>query len=170
MADLVEIAFPSEEKAEEVRRKLLDMQKEYLIELGDAVIAVKQPDGRVKLNQLFNPTASGAVSGTFWGALIGMIFLMPLAGAAIGAASGAIGGALTDVGINDKFMRDAAQTLQSGNAALFLLVRKMTTDKVLAALQGEGGTVLRTSFDETKEEALRTALAGATQSSPPAAS
>ena len=170
MADLVEIAFPSEEKAEEVRRKLLDMQKEYLIELGDAVIAVKQPDGSVKLNQLFNPTASGAVSGTFWGALIGMIFLMPLAGAAIGAASGAISGRLTDVGINDKFMRDAAQSLQSGNAALFLLVRKMTTDKVLAALQGEGGTVLRTSFDETKEEALRVALAGATQPSPPTAS
>src|SRR6516164_8697979 len=166
MADLVEIAFPSEAKAEEVRRKLLDMQKEYLIELGDAVIAVKQPDGRVKLNQLFNPTASGAVSGTFWGALIGMIFLMPLAGAAIGAASGAISGRLTDVGINDKFMRDAAQSLQSGNAALFLLVRKMTTDKVLAALQGEGGTVIRTSFDESKEEALRTALAGASSSAP----
>jgi uncharacterized membrane protein len=166
MADLVEIAFPSEEKAEEVRRKLLDMQKEYLIELGDAVIAVKQPDGRVKLNQLINTT----VSGTFWGALIGMIFLMPLAGAAIGAASGAISGRLTDVGINDQFMKDAAQSLQSGNAALFLLIRKMTTDKVLAALQGEGGTVLRTSFDETKEEALRAALAGATQSSPPPAS
>jgi uncharacterized membrane protein len=95
-----------------------------------------------------------------------MIFLMPLAGAAIGAASGALGGALADVGINDRFMRDAAQSLQSGNAALFLLVRKMTTDKVLAALQGEGGTVIRTSFDESKEAALRTALAAAT---PPAA-
>src|SRR5204862_5589955 len=101
MSDLVVIAFPSEEKAEEVRQKLLGMQKEYLIELGDAVIAVKQPDGGVKLNQLFHPTAAGAVSGTFWGALIGMIFLMPLAGAAIGAASGALGGALADVGIDD---------------------------------------------------------------------
>ena len=170
MADLVEITFPSEEKAEEVRQKLLEMQKEYLIELGDAVIAVKQPNGRVKLNQLFNPTASGAVSGTFWGALIGMIFLMPLAGAAIGAASGALGGKLADVGINDRFMRDAAQSLQSGNAALFLLVRKMTTDKVLAALQGEGGTVIRTSFDESKEEALRAALAGATPTAAPPAS
>ena len=169
MADLVEITFPSEEKAERVRQKLLDMQREYLIELNDAVIAVKQPKGNVKLNQLFNPTASGAVSGTFWGALIGMIFLMPLAGAAIGAASGALGGALADVGINDRFMRDAAQSLQSGNAALFLLIRKMTTDKVLAALQGEGGTVIRTSFDESKEEALRAALAGATPSATPSA-
>jgi uncharacterized membrane protein len=159
MSDLLVVAFPSEAKAEEVRKKLLDMQQEYLIELGDAVIAVKQPDGRVKLNQMFHPTASGAAYGAIWGTLVGMLFLMPLAGTALGAAAGALGGALSDAGINDRFIRDAAQTLQSGNAALFLLIRKMTTDKVLAELQGVGGTVLRTSFDHTKEEALRQALA-----------
>ena len=145
-----------------------DMQKEYLIELGYAVVTVKQPNGRVKLNQLFHPTASGAVSGPFWGTLIGMIFLMPLAGAAIGPASGALGGALTDIGLNDQFMKDVAQTLQSDNAALFLLIRKMTTDKVLADLQGVGGTVLRTSFDHTKEEAPRQVLVGAAAAQPAA--
>jgi len=169
MADLVVIAFPTEAKAEEIRSKLLDMQKDYLIELSDAVIAVKQPNGGVKLNQLFHPTATGAVSGTFWGTLIGLIFLMPLAGAAIGAAAGALSGALTDVGINDQFMKDVSQSLQSGNAALFLLIRKVTADKVLAGLQGVGGTVLRTSLDHTKEEALQRALAGAVAAQPAAA-
>ena len=159
MSDLVVIAFPTEAAAEEVRKKLLDMQQEYLIELGDAVIAVKQPNGGVKLNQLFHPTAAGAATGAFWGTLIGMLFLMPLAGGALGAA-------LTDVGIDDNFMKEAAQTLQSGNAALFVLIRKMTTDKVLAALQGVGGTVMRTSFDHTKEEALRQALAAHSAASP----
>jgi len=159
MSDLLVIAFPSEDRAEELRKKLLEMQQEYLIELSDAVVAVKQPNGHVKLNQLFHPTAAGAAGGALWGTLIGMLFLMPLAGTALGAAAGALGGALTDAGINDRFMKDAAQTLQSGNAALFLLIRKMTTDKVLAALQGVGGTVLRTSFDHTKEQALRDALA-----------
>lgn len=91
--------------------------------------------------------------------MIGLLFMMPLAGAAIGAASGALGGKLADLGINEEFMRQAARTLQSGNAALFLLIRKMTADKVLAALRGVGGTVMRSSFDETKEEALREALA-----------
>jgi len=91
--------------------------------------------------------------------LIGLLFMMPLAGATLGAASGALGGKLADLGINDDFMRQAARTLQSGNAALFLLIRKMTTDKMLAALRGVGGTVMRSSFDETKEEALREALA-----------
>ena len=72
MSDLVVIAFPTEAKAEEVRQKLLAMQKEYLIELGDAVIAVKDDKGGVKLNQLINTTAAGAVSGAFWGSLIGL--------------------------------------------------------------------------------------------------
>jgi uncharacterized membrane protein len=161
MSDLLVIEFTTEAQAEQVRQKLLNMQKEYLIELGDAVVAVKQPEGHVKLNQLFQPVAAGTASGLLWGALIGILFMAPLAGAAVGAAAGALSGKLTDLGINDAFMKDVAKTLQSGNAALFLLIRKMTTDRVLAALQGigGGGKVLQSSFDETKEEALRAALA-----------
>jgi uncharacterized membrane protein len=160
MSDLVVVAFPTEAKAEEVRQKLLAMQKEYLLELSDAVVAVKDDQGRIKLNQLFNTTAAGAVSGAFWGTLIGLIFLMPLAGAALGAASGSIGGYLTDVGLDDKWMKETAATMQPGTAALFVLVRKVTADKVLEGLRGEGGTVLKTSLDHTKEAALQAALAG----------
>lgn len=114
MSNLVVIAFPTDARAEEVRQKLFAMQKEYLIELDDAVVAVKDAQGRIKLNQVINTTAAGAVSGTFWGALIGLIFLMPLVGAAMGAASGALGGALTDLGINDKWMKETAATIQPG--------------------------------------------------------
>ncbi|MGJ0393875.1 MAG: DUF1269 domain-containing protein [Methylocystis sp.] len=159
MNDLLVIAFSSEQKAEEVRQKLFQMQKEYLIEMGDAVVAVKDAEGHIKLNQLFNTTAIGGVSGMFWGALIGLIFLMPLAGAALGAASGAVSGALTDFGIDDKFMKEAAEVIPPGGAALFVLVHKMTTDKVLEGLKGVGGTVLRTSFEKSKEDAIRAALA-----------
>jgi len=157
LSDLLVIEFPSEEKAEGVREMLLAMQKEYLIELGDAVIAVKQENGRVKLNQLFQPVARGRGVRSVVGLADRPLFMMPLAGAAVGAASGALGG----WPINDDFMKRAARTLQSGNAALFLLIRKMTTDKVLAALRGVGGTVLRSSFDETKQEALQAALVDA---------
>ena len=168
MSDLIAIVYPSEARAEEMRQKIFSLQKEYVIEIGDAVIAVKQEDGTVKLNQLLNTTAAGALSGGFWGTLIGMIFLMPIFGAAIGAASGALGGALTDFGINDDFMKDLATSLQPGSAALFVLVRKMTDDKVLDAVRGTGGVVLKTSLDHTKEQALRDALAG-THALPPSA-
>ena len=160
-SDLVFIAFPTEAKAEEVRQRVLALQREYLIELGDAVVVVKNAEGQIKLNQLINTTATGAVSGAFWGTLIGLIFLNPLIGTAVGAASGALGGKLTDVGINDDFMRDTASALQPGSAGLFLLIKSMTADKVLKELQGIGGVVMKTSFDETKEAQLREALAAA---------
>ncbi|MFY8153516.1 MAG: DUF1269 domain-containing protein, partial [Hyphomicrobiales bacterium] len=158
MSDLVVIVYPTEARAEEMRQKLFALQKEYLIEISDAAIAVMQEGGKVKLNQLLNTTAMGAASGSFWGLLIGAIFLMPLAGAALGAASGALGGALTDYGVNDAFMKDLAGSLQPGNAALFVLVQRVTGDKVLEAIKGTGGTVLKTSLDHTREQALRDAL------------
>ncbi|MBB4232431.1 DUF1269 domain-containing protein [Rhizobium mongolense] len=158
MSSLIAIVYPTEAKAEEVRRRLIELQKEYLIKLGDAVIATKTDTGKVRLNQLVSMTTSGAVSGSFWGLLVGVLFLNPLIGAAVGAASGAIAGALTDVGIDDAFMKDLAGSLQPGNAALFVLVQEMTADKLLKEISGFGGVVLKTSLDETKEQILRDAL------------
>jgi uncharacterized membrane protein len=158
MSDLIVIVYPTEAKAEEVRTRVLELQKEYLIKLGDAVIATKTGSGSIKLNQLVNTTAAGAVSGSFWGLLIGVLFLNPLIGVALGAASGALSGALTDVGINDNFMKELAGSVQPGNGTLFLLVQEMTTDKVLKEISPFGGTVLKTSLDETKEQFQRDAL------------
>lgn len=129
---------------------------------------MKDAQGNIKLNQLVNTTAAGAVSGAFWGSLIGLIFLMPLVGGALGAASGTLGGYLTDIGINDKWMKETANAIQPGTAALFVLVRKVTGDKVLEGLKGEGGTVLKTSLDHTKEAALQAALADVKATIPPA--
>jgi uncharacterized membrane protein len=162
MSTLIAIVYPTEAKAEEVRNRLFSLQREYLIKLGDAVIATKTESGKVKLNQIVNTTAAGAAQGSFWGLLIGLLFLNPLFGVAVGAASGALGGALTDVGINDLFMKELAGNLEPGKAALFALAEEMTADKVLKEIEGYGGVVLKTSLDETKEQALRDALARAT--------
>jgi uncharacterized membrane protein len=167
MSDLIVIVYPSEAKAEEVRQRLLSLQKEYLITLNDAVIAVKGADGTVKLNQLVNTTAIGATTGSFWGLLIGMVFLNPLIGVAVGAASGALGGALSDFGINDAFMKELSGKIEAGSAALFVLVKSMTADKVLREIKDAGGTVLQTSLDDAKEQQLRDALARASAAPPP---
>ena len=159
MSTLVAIVYPSEQKAEEVRSVVFDLAKRYLIKFNDVVIVTRDDKGRVKLNQLINTTASGAAGGSFWGLLIGLIFLNPLLGVVAGAAGGAISGALTDVGINDKFMKDLGSSLKPGDAALFVLVQDMTADKVLAEIKQHGGTVLHTSLDETREKVLRDALA-----------
>ena len=161
MSSLVVIGYENEFKAEEVRLTLRKLQKEYLIDLEDAVVAVKDAQGKVKLHQAVNLTAAGAVGGGFWGSLIGLIFLNPILGAAVGAAAGAASGALTDVGINDKFMKELAATMSPGSSALFVLVRKATPDKVLAELQGSGGKVLKTSLSHDDETKLQAALSAA---------
>jgi uncharacterized membrane protein len=169
MSTLVVIDYESEVKAEEVRLALLKMQKEYLIDLADAVVVVRDANGKVRLRQLYNLTAAGALSGGFWGALIGLIFLNPLFGFAIGAAAGAISGALTDVGINDNFMRQLAETLKPGTAALFVLIRHMTPDKVVDEIKKFGGTLIKTNLCNENEAKLRAALASVQKAAEPAA-
>lgn len=158
MSSLVVVSYPSLYKAEEVRLQLLKMNKEYLIDLEDAAIATKDEKGKVKLHQLTNLTAAGAVSGGFWGLLIGLIFLNPLLGVAVGAGAGAAGGALADVGINDKFMKDLASQLKDNHSLLFILFKNITFDKALEELKGTGGTILQTSLSHEDEARLQAAL------------
>src|SRR5262245_47905071 len=158
---LVVIEYDDQYKAEEMRLQLLKMQKEYLLDLEDAVVAVKDDKGKIKLHQSVNLTAAGAMSGGFWGALIGLIFLNPLLGMAVGATAGAASGALSDVGIDDKFMKQLADGLPHRGSALFVLVRRATPDRVLEAVAGTGGKVLKTSLNHEDEAKLQAALSAA---------
>jgi uncharacterized membrane protein len=164
MATLVVIDYETEVKAEEVRLALLEMQKEYLVDLADAVVVVRDAKGKVKLRQMYNLTAAGAAGGGFWGALMGLIFLNPLFGFAIGAAAGAISGALRDVGIDDGFMKKLGETLKPGTAALCVLIHQMTPDKVVEELQKFGGTLIKTNLSHEDETKLREALASVQKS------
>src|SRR5262245_39053323 len=164
MSTFVVIDYESEVRAEEVRLALLKMQKAYLVNLADAVVVVRDHKGKVRLRQMYNLTAAGAARGGFWGALIGLLFLNPLFGFAIGAAAGAVSGALTDVGIDDKFMKALGETLKPGTAALCVLVHQMTPDKVVEELQKFGGTLIKTNLSHENEAKLRDALASVQKS------
>jgi len=158
MSNLVVIAFEEEHKAFELRAELVKLQKEYLIKMEDAVVVTKDPEGKVKLHQAVNLPAAGAVGGTFWGALIGLIFLNPLVGAAVGAGAGALSGKMADIGIDDKFMKELGETFQPNTSALCVLVKEATPDKVMEKLRGFGGKILQTSLSKVDEEKLQKVL------------
>jgi len=160
MSNLVVIGFEDEHTAFAMRAELGKMQKEYLIDMEDVVVVTKDDKDKVKLHQAVNLTATGAVGGTFWGMLIGMLFLNPLLGAAVGAGAGAISGKLSDIGVDDNFMKKLGETFTPGTSALFVLVRKATPDKVLEGLKGFKGKVIQTSLTKDKEEELRKVLEG----------
>jgi len=162
MSTLIVVGYKDIYKAEEVRIKLWKLQLDYLLDMEDAVVVVKDAKGKVKLNQAYNLTTTGAMSGGMWGALIGMIILNPLLGFAVGASAGAISGKLTDIGISDQFMKELATTMTPESSSLFVLLRNDTAapDKVLAELNGTGGTILKTSLSNEGEARLQAALDG----------
>ena len=100
MADLVCVAFDDPTTADRALTELTALQKEYLIELKDACVVVRSPDGEVHLHQAVplvkREALAGGSSGALWGTLIGLLFLNPLAGMALGAGVGAASGALGD--------------------------------------------------------------------------
>jgi uncharacterized membrane protein len=177
MAEMVAIAFEKPDEADRVLTELARLQKEYLIDLEDAVVAIRQPDGKVQLKQSINligvGAASGGLSGAFWGSLVGLLFLNPLAGFAVGglvgAGSGALSGSLVDYGIDDNFIRSLAETLQPNTSALFVLVRKAQPEKVLAELSGFRGKVLRSSLSPEQEARLQAAISDKTSAQAAAA-
>jgi uncharacterized membrane protein len=162
MSDLVAIAYPDLATAQQVTANTGEAQKAHEIELDDMVIVERREDGKIKLHQP-SLAGAGAASGALWGGLIGLIFFMPLLGMAIGAASGAAAGAVSDYGVDDKFMKELGEKLEPGSAAVLLLVRKVSIDKVLPKITIEG-TILQTSLNDEQEQQLAEALANAGRS------
>src|SRR5579885_3246851 len=111
MSNLVVLDFDGIHTADEVLNKLRALEKEYLIDLEDACVVERDQSGKVHIKQAVNLAALGAATGgsrgALWGAIVGLLFLNPLAGMAIGAVTGAgagaIAGSLTDYGIPDDF-------------------------------------------------------------------
>ncbi len=155
MANLIVFAFDNETEAERMRDKLVDMQKQQIITLQDAAVVIRRKDGKVKVKQAQSLVGAGALGGSFWGLLIGLLFWAPWLGLAIGAATGAIAGGMTDVGVDDKFIKEVGENIEPGHSALFLLVTDSTPDKVMDGLSDFNPKVYQTSLSEEDEAKLR---------------
>lgn len=162
MATFTVWKLDSAEGAERTLATLERLQKDLLIKVHDAAI-VTWPEGKKKpkTRQLHNLAGAGALGGAFWGFLFGLIFLVPFLGMAVGAASGAIAGSLTDVGIDDSFVKEIRDKVTPGTSALFLLTSEAVEDKVQEAFEGADGhaELIHTNLSSEQEEKLREAFA-----------
>lgn len=172
MSELVCIAFKDSSTADRVLNELRAMETEYILDLEDAVIVVRDMDGKVHLKQCVDvfggATTQGVALGVLWGGLMGLLFMNPLAGLLGSLAGGAGGGAMTvaasefgllsDYGIPDNFIRSLGSTIGRGTSAIFLLIRSADQEKVLSRVSRHEGTILKTSLSAEQEEKLRSAL------------
>jgi uncharacterized membrane protein len=166
MSTLVVLKFDSVEGARQMRDRLLELQKQQLLQVDDAAIMSKDANSKPKLEQLHNLAGAGALGGAFWGMLFGLLFFIPIFGLAVGAAAGAIAGSMSDVGIDDKFIKSVCESITPGTSALFLLVSGTVLDKVLEQTKDLKYEVLQTNLTQENEEKLRSAISAETQAQP----
>jgi uncharacterized membrane protein len=158
MSNLFVLKFNDESTPQQVVNTLKSLQDQQLITVDDAALFTRTPDGKPKIKQAHDLVGAGALGGAFWGMLIGLLFFMPFLGAAVGAASGAIAGKMSDIGINDDFIKQVGNAIQPGQSALFLLTHGGVTDKVLPALKQYKFEVIQTSLSQADEAKLREML------------
>jgi uncharacterized membrane protein len=158
MSNLFVLAFQNEEGAGQTLDEVVKLQKQNLISVDDAAIAVHHQNGKVKVHQGSNLSGAGAMGGAFWGLLFGLIFFVPFVGMAIGAASGALMGKLTDYGIDDKMIKEIGDKVEPGTSALFLMSHDAQREKVIDALRPYGGELIQSSLSPKEEASLKKQL------------
>jgi uncharacterized membrane protein len=160
MATMTVWKFPTANGAAIAEETLKDLQRRELIQIHDAAM-VTYPEGarKPKTRQLRSLAGAGALGGAFWGFLFGLIFFVPLLGMAIGAGMGALTGSMTDVGIDDAFIRRMREEIQPGTSALFVLSSGAVVDKVKDAFKGQQMMLVETNLSHEQEDKLRAAFA-----------
>jgi len=151
------LAFHNPTQAFELRDALEKLQGQSLFDLTDAVVVTRNAEGKVQLHPSANPVTGYASAGSVAGLIVGAIFALPWAGSAAGAGIGAIVGALSDLGIDKRFMEDLGATLSPGTSALFLLGTKAQLDELGKRIGPllKNCTILHTTVDSEREAQIR---------------
>ena len=166
MSEMMVLGFENEMEADRFGLKLAELQKDMIIQLGDAAEVVRDPDGKPHVKSGNHLVGAGAMGGAFWGMLFGLLFFVPFLGLAIGAGMGALFGKMGDTGIKQEFISQVRDVLKPGMAGLVIMYRKATPDKTVEALAPFGGHVLKSSLSADAEAALNEALDGVTAEAP----
>jgi uncharacterized membrane protein len=163
--EIVSIVLDKPTRAQEVLLSLAHLQGEGKVQMHDAVIVAKDGEGRSRIVETVDVTpAKGALAGTWWGLLAGLLVGGPvgIAGIVGGAAAGALYGKLVDRGLEDDWVKSMAEWIEPDSSALLLLVESGFSPAVLDELKRFEGTgqVAYTTLPEGAKADIEAALSG----------
>src|SRR5260221_9662813 len=180
MAELIVVGFKKDMyRASEVLNTLQDMNSSWVVDLHDAVAVYRDYNGKLRVDQSYQmTTGEGAAWGGLFGGMIGALLMAPFTGGASAAAAlaagslsgvalGATAGAIDadswkeDYGISEDFVDQVGAMIQPGDSAVFVLARTISPTLVADAVQGYGGTILRTTLSDQQRAKVEATLHGA---------
>jgi uncharacterized membrane protein len=127
---LVVAAFQDEGGADAALAALKQAKKEKLLQIKDAAVLRKDPQGKLHVNEIGDMTGTkGAGIGVVAGAALGILTGgATLALAGVGAVAGGLAAKLRDSGFKDERLKKLGEGLKPGSSAIVAL----TGDKKLA--------------------------------------
>ena len=143
--ELLVVAYPGENIANEVLKTLQQLDHEHLIHVKNAAVIIRPHHGKAEIHETHDFDAKqGALAGALAGGLLGLLKGEVIEGAAIGAAGGFVASKVIDLGFKDQYLRDLAESLTPGTSAIVAVVLFDHVDEAMRALaQYHGGRVLR---------------------------
>lgn len=156
---LIGVSFDEVLKAREFLLALNRLASNSEIIVRDAVVVVKDLDGRVRVHETLDPQPGrSALSGAVWSGLLGLLLGGPvgwLAGLGIGAGVGAIAARVVDFGIPDEWVDWFKGAVKPQTATVVVLAREIN----VAALRVEarrfaGAELIHTTLKPGAEAVL----------------
>ncbi|MCX5230658.1 DUF1269 domain-containing protein [Streptomyces sp. NPDC006553] len=160
MAELIVIGYDDPRVAEQAYDTVHELQRDYVVHLNGLAIVSVDADGSTHVDTDSRVVGVSATSGAVWGAIFGLLFLLPGVGLLTGAALGGLVGKISKSGVDDRFRQQVEDLLKPGSAAVVIMASKVTDDKFTVAMRPHGGTVLKTSLSDEDEKELAEQLAG----------
>ena len=184
MSELIVIGFKNDlNRASVVLNQLANMNDDWVVDLHDAVAVYRDYNGKLTMDESYQPTkGEGAAVGGLLGSLVGLTLgalaapftagtSVAVAGALVagtvgGGVLGAAGGAIDaewwkeDFGISGDFVDSVGATVQSGDSAIFALLRTANPGRVAERFRGYGGTVLQSTLTKDQSDRVQAVLNG----------
>ena len=147
---LLAAKYPNEEHAKTILDMLESMHHALTIDLNDAVMLTKEPDGKIKTHETTDvSTRKGAKRGLIAGAVLGVIYPPSLIVTALaGGGIGALWGKAKDSGVKHDDIKELADSLTPNQAAIIVMVSENTAEATQRALGSYDGEVVNKIYSE----------------------
>lgn len=157
--NLTAIVFNDEKQAAALVHDIRELEKQKFIDLEDAVVAVKDEKGKVKVRETEDTKKTGTRAGGALGLFIGLMAGGPIGGLAVGLIGGRLIGKMADAGVDKEFIEELSNALEPGDSAAIFLVNSVSNRRAIEAVLAKyTGTVYATSIDESVAEELQQLL------------
>lgn len=131
-------AFDDEKQATDTLKQFKAMDRDGSLDLIDAAVIVRRPDGKITFTETGDPSAkTWAKRGVIAGGLVGLIFPPSiLVSAAVAGVGGGIWGKIRDKGFDDADLKRVGESLPPGGSAVIAIAEDRVVEQLERGIAG----------------------------------